>query len=268
MTWYVTIYDDMIWHDMTWHDIWYDDMIWHMIYDTIWWYDMIWYDVTWYDIWHDMIWYDTIWHDDMTYGTTWYDFTGYDIWYMTWYITRYDMIYDTIWYDMTWYTIWHDMIWYDMTRYDIHLLPMGFHSVAVVGKLVQKYKTDSYIQTVQYQYILIFPCKLPLYSHLASFNLNVSLHNSQFPSNPVTCVQTSSSPKRKRHLPLLALLAIPFNCHTPASTHAIPPISFFEHHSIHRYAPHNDVSVNDGPHTRRWSHNILILQYNNIIIIL
>jgi len=24
------------------------------------------------------------------------------------------------------------------------------------------------------------------------------------------------------------------------------------------YAPHNDVSVNDGPHTRRWSHNIII----------
>ena len=25
------------------------------------------------------------------------------------------------------------------------------------------------------------------------------------------------------------------------------------------YAPHNDVSVNDGPHIRRWSHNIIIL---------
>ena len=24
------------------------------------------------------------------------------------------------------------------------------------------------------------------------------------------------------------------------------------------YAPHNDVSVNDGPHTRRWSHNTII----------
>jgi len=29
----------------------------------------------------------------------------------------------------------------------------------------------------------------------------------------------------------------------------------------YRYAPHNDVSVNDWPHIRRWSHNILILQY-------
>jgi hypothetical protein len=27
------------------------------------------------------------------------------------------------------------------------------------------------------------------------------------------------------------------------------------------YAPHNDVSVNDGPHIRRWSHNITILYY-------
>ena len=26
-----------------------------------------------------------------------------------------------------------------------------------------------------------------------------------------------------------------------------------------RYAPHNDVSVNDGPHIRRWSHKIIIL---------
>ena len=30
----------------------------------------------------------------------------------------------------------------------------------------------------------------------------------------------------------------------------------------YRYAPHNDVSVNDGPHIRRWSHNIII--YYNI----
>jgi hypothetical protein len=31
----------------------------------------------------------------------------------------------------------------------------------------------------------------------------------------------------------------------------------------YRYAPHNDVSVDDGPHIRRWSHNIIIpLCYN------
>jgi hypothetical protein len=33
-------------------------------------------------------------------------------------------------------------------------------------------------------------------------------------------------------------------------------ILFLSHE--YRYAPHNDVSVNDGPHIRRWSHNILI----------
>ena len=33
-----------------------------------------------------------------------------------------------------------------------------------------------------------------------------------------------------------------------------------------RYAPHNDVLVNDGPHIRRWSHKIIIL-YHNIIIL-
>ena len=28
--------------------------------------------------------------------------------------------------------------------------------------------------------------------------------------------------------------------------------------NIYRYAPHNDVSVNDGPHIRRWFHKIII----------
>jgi hypothetical protein len=28
--------------------------------------------------------------------------------------------------------------------------------------------------------------------------------------------------------------------------------------TIYRYEPHNDVSVNDGPHIRRWSHKIII----------
>jgi len=27
---------------------------------------------------------------------------------------------------------------------------------------------------------------------------------------------------------------------------------------LYRYAPHNDVSVNDEPHIRQWSHNIII----------
>ena len=30
------------------------------------------------------------------------------------------------------------------------------------------------------------------------------------------------------------------------------------------HAPHTDVSVNDGPHIRRWSHKIIMLQYNII----
>ena len=28
---------------------------------------------------------------------------------------------------------------------------------------------------------------------------------------------------------------------------------------LYSHGPHNDVSVNDGPHIRRWSHNIIIL---------
>ena len=31
---------------------------------------------------------------------------------------------------------------------------------------------------------------------------------------------------------------------------------------LYRYAPHNDVSVNDGPQIRRWSRKIIILYYN------
>ena len=32
-----------------------------------------------------------------------------------------------------------------------------------------------------------------------------------------------------------------------------------------KYAPHNDVSVNDGRHIRRWSHNIIIYYYTIVI---
>ena len=35
---------------------------------------------------------------------------------------------------------------------------------------------------------------------------------------------------------------------------------------IYRYAPHNDVSVNDEQHIRRWSHKTIISQYNIIIL--
>ena len=29
--------------------------------------------------------------------------------------------------------------------------------------------------------------------------------------------------------------------------------------ALYRYAPHNDVSINDGPHIRRWSYKVIIL---------
>ena len=35
----------------------------------------------------------------------------------------------------------------------------------------------------------------------------------------------------------------------------------------YRYVPHKDVSINDGPHIRRWSHNIIILYYNTGLFI-
>jgi len=33
----------------------------------------------------------------------------------------------------------------------------------------------------------------------------------------------------------------------------------FQHAFEYSYAPHNDVSVNDGPRIRRWSHNIILI---------
>ena len=34
------------------------------------------------------------------------------------------------------------------------------------------------------------------------------------------------------------------------------PVLYTSHITMYRYAPHNDVSVNGGPHIRRWSHKI------------
>jgi len=39
-------------------------------------------------------------------------------------------------------------------------------------------------------------------------------------------------------------------------------ISMWKWWSQYSYTPHNDVSVNDGPLMRRWSHKIIILYYN------
>ena len=38
-------------------------------------------------------------------------------------------------------------------------------------------------------------------------------------------------------------------------------------HGIYSHAPHNDVSVNDGPHIWRWSHKILILNYHCVTVV-
>jgi len=46
------------------------------------------------------------------------------------------------------------------------------------------------------------------------------------------------------------------------------PMPGFVHLCLKKYshAPHNDISVNDEQHTRRWSHKIVILYYNIIIL--
>jgi hypothetical protein len=35
---------------------------------------------------------------------------------------------------------------------------------------------------------------------------------------------------------------------------------------MYMYVPHSDYSVNDGPHIRRWSDELIILHYNIIIL--
>ena len=47
------------------------------------------------------------------------------------------------------------------------------------------------------------------------------------------CVYLPSSSKRNRHLPLSVFCLTPFSCHNLASNHAIPLLSFLEHHSVY-----------------------------------
>jgi hypothetical protein len=104
--------------------------------------DMTWYDMLYmlYDLWYAMI------HYNMIYVMIWCHMLCYDIcyiiWHGIWYVIIWYMLYmiryAVIWY-MIRYMIWCYMI-YD-TTYDmiyIYLLKLGFHPVAVVGKLVQK----------------------------------------------------------------------------------------------------------------------------------
>jgi hypothetical protein len=44
---------------------------------------------------------------------------------------------------------------------------------------------------------------------------------------------TFCSPQHKGHLPIAAFLPVPFNFHTPANNHVIPPLHFNEQRSIY-----------------------------------
>ena len=51
------------------------------------------------------------------------------------------------------------------------------------------------------------------------------------------------------------------------ATNSLPVLqSLYSSTQCTGFVPHNDVSVNDGPHIRRWSHNIIILFYNTILL--
>ena len=78
-------------------------------------------------------------------------------------------------------------------------------------------------------------------------------------------VVNSSRQHRQKHshglyIPrdLLAEIQVPI---THVTLHTVSRMTewIYAHQGIYRYAPHNDVSVNDGPHMRRWSYKIIIL---------
>jgi hypothetical protein len=46
--------------------------------------------------------------------------------------------------------------------------------------------------------------------------------------------------------------------------HHVADVQFRYGNSL-QVCAHNDVSVNDGPHIRRWSHNIIILYYTIVL---
>ena len=61
---------------------------------------------------------------------------------------------------------------------------------------------------------------------------------------------------------IFCILWGPFRLNTSVGNRATPQIRIRVFSALHRYAPHNDFSVNDGPLLRRLSHNIIILQYH------
>ena len=93
-----------------------------------------------------------------------------------------------------------------------------------------------------YWCFLIIPCKLPLYSYLTTYHLKISKQSLKM------CIMSSAT-TYNGHLPLLMFLLIPLNCHTSASCHTTPFLSFLEPHSIYRLLPQqkfiSQCSVNE-----------------------
>ena len=56
---------------------------------------------------------------------------------------------------------------------------------------------------------------------------------------------------------------VPLDTERLHTTNAVLERTWREGRTVYSRASHNDVSANDGPHIRRWSHNIIILQYYN-----
>jgi len=87
-------------------------------------------------------------------------------------------------------------------------------------------------------------------------------------------VFTSSSLHRKAAEPQNSEYVIKYiskwNSRTWTLTFAVSSLQFYHAYNFlhhYRYAPHNDVSVNDGPHIRRWTHKIIILRNANVVYI-
>jgi hypothetical protein len=96
------------------------------------------------------------------------------------------------------------------------------------------------------------PCNVGIYSawtNSSVFSIHKFLFQCKLPEDDQKKFETCRSVS-KLHLKLyilkfVQLLVLLLNC------------SLMHYYYYHSHAPHNDVSVNDGLHIRRWSHNII-----------
>jgi hypothetical protein len=144
-------------------------------------------------------------------------------------------------------------------------------SVLIVGMVLQLESVSPHFMFVMSRYVLNICVQVLWFindttvskvtSH-SDFTTDPVEHETQSvlpPPSPISSpsfsnLSSSSLPLHLLHLLLLLLLICPQCC---------------QYLSLYRYTPHNNVSVNDGPHIQQWSrkiYNIIIWYYNTIVL--